>query len=63
MNEKEKIDELRLLMDGRFLATLVEVAKTSGWSFDYEETIALVEWCFEIANTECPGLCPYEFDE
>ena len=61
--EKEAAAEatLKPLLTDEFLAALVLAAKTHGWSGDYTEVIWFVEWCFSIADKDCPDMSPLDF--
>lgn len=48
-----------------FLATLIEAARTIGWSADYVEVMCFVNEVFALAGKETPAtsdLLPYETD-
>ena len=55
MDEEKITDE--------FLDTLIETAKTVGWTFDYCEICDFIRKCYAIADKKCPEeriVDPYE---
>ena len=56
---------LSLLLTPDFLATLIEAARTYGWSGDYVEVGQFVEWCLETAGqpVDRQMLEPYSYED
>lgn len=60
VKDKEYEDALKPKLTNEFLATLVEAARTCGWSVDHIETQSFVHWCFEVVDKKSPkNLSPF----
>lgn len=59
----DRIQDLRPRMTDEFLATLVELARVTGWENDHVEVHAFVSGAFELVDKTPPNLEPYEDEE
>ena len=66
MTEQEQHEQaLPLLLTLDFLTTLIEAARTYGWSGDYVEVQQFITWCLETAGQpiDKKALEPYDYEE
>jgi hypothetical protein len=61
---EELEEKLRPQLTDEFLDTLVQAARTCGWSSDHTETMSFVYWCYDIVGKsrtrEFPNLDPFQ---
>ncbi|HEY5865364.1 MAG TPA: hypothetical protein VI542_07400 [Candidatus Tectomicrobia bacterium] len=54
--------KLKPQLTQEWLDTLVEAARTCGWTVDHGETMHFVRWCCDVAGAEPPAsLEPYQY--
>lgn len=67
MTADEKIEtaeeSLKPLLTDEFLSTLALAVRACGWTVDHWESMAFVQWCFDVADKETPDLSAFKYDE
>lgn len=62
----QRTEQIKPKITPEFLATLVELGKISGWTFDYVEVAEFIRWChyeFGYDSPEHKDLEPYTDEE